>query len=133
MDKLTKQQEDIISKMIAESYNEEITQFILNFIGEGNWSKRILSNCMVSFLTEEQKELSESFGYGYTFEEMVDKSIISVTNRHISERLKKMGVTKYLYENNDYIDDIRNKVIICEGIDVDEIMNVERIKKMIYD
>ena len=40
---------------------------------------------------------------------------------------------KYLYENDDYIDDIRNKVIICEGVDIDEIMNVKEIKKMIYD
>lgn len=133
MKKITKKQEDMISEMIGKSHNKEITQFILNFIGKENWSKRILSNCMFSFLTEEQIEISESFGYGYTFEEMIDKGIVSVINNQISEKLKEQGVTKYLYENEEYLDAIRSKEVICEGIDVDEIMNIDRIKKMIYD
>ena len=32
-----------------------------------------------------------------------------------------MGVTRYLYENEEYIEDIRKGTIICEGINVEEI------------
>jgi hypothetical protein len=35
-----------------------------------------------------------------------------------------MGVSKYLYENEEYIDEIRNGKIICEGINVEEIKNM---------
>ena len=133
MKKFKRSEEKVVGHLLHCAYNKEITQFILNTIGRENWTKSILSNCTLSVLTEEQKELSLSMGVGFTFEEMVDKSIISILNEQIIEKLKGMGVSKYLYENDDYIDDIRNKVIICEGIDVDEIINVNDIKKMIYD
>ena len=41
------------------------------------------------------------------------------------KKLREQGVTKYLCENEDYLDEIRNGSIICEGI------NVEDIKKML--
>ena len=47
-------------------------------------------------------------------------------NYEISKILKEQGVTKYLYENEEYIDEIREGRIVCEGIDV------ESIKKMIF-
>ena len=133
MEKFKRSEEKVVGYLLHCAYNKEITQFILNTIGRENWTKSILSNCTQSVLTEEQKELSLSMGVGFTFDEMVDKSIVSILNEQIVEKLKEMGVSKYLYENDDYIDDIRNKVIICEGIDVDEIINVNDIKKMIYD
>ena len=134
MDKLTRQQEDVISQLMEYAYNKELTQFILNSIGKENWTKSILSNCMISFLTEEQKEISASLGWGYSFDEMFDSAIVSKINKDIVEKLKEQGVTKYIYENDDYIDAIKNKEIICEGINVDEIINdYENVKKMIYD
>ena len=87
----------------------------------------------MSYLTEEQKEISHSLGWGYTFDEMWDEAKISIHNKLIVEKLKEMGVSKYLYENDDYIDDIRNKVIICEGIDVDKIMDLRGMKKNINE
>ncbi len=33
----------------------------------------------------------------------------------------EQGVSHYLYENDEYIEDIRKGNIICEGIDVEEI------------
>lgn len=38
-----------------------------------------------------------------------------------SERLKEMGITHYLYENEEYIEEIRKGTIICEYINIDEI------------
>lgn len=40
------------------------------------------------------------------------------------KKLKEQGVTKYLYENEDYLNDIREGRIICEGINVEEIKNM---------
>lgn len=45
-------------------------------------------------------------------------------NFEISEKLKDQGVTKYLYENEEYLNDIREGKIICESIDVEEIKNM---------
>ena len=56
MEKLTKQQEDIVCKLLDSSYSEEITQFILDVIEEHNWTRSILGSDS-SYLTEEQKEL----------------------------------------------------------------------------
>ena len=121
MDKLTRQQEDIICKLLHCSYNEEITQFILNTIGENNWSRRVLSDCMYSFLTDEQRDLSEPLGGGYSVDEVAKSCVETIINCRIAVLLEKQGVTKYLYENEDYLDEIRNGTIICGGINVEEI------------
>ena len=44
-----------------------------------------------------------------------------------------MGVTRYLYENEEYIEDIRKGIIICEGINVEEIKKNLEISKTCYD
>ena len=77
-------------------------------------------------MTEEQEDLFESLGGGYTDEEM-DEFIESLSiNEEIIERLKEQGVSKYLYENEEYLEEIRRGTIICEGI------NINEIKKMIW-
>ena len=38
--------------------------------------------------------------------------------------MKEQGVSKYLYENEEYLEEIRRGTIICEGIDIDEIKNM---------
>ena len=35
-----------------------------------------------------------------------------------------MGITHYLYENEEYIEEIRKGTIICEGINIEEIKNM---------
>ena len=125
MEKLTRQQEYVICKLLHYSKSEEFSQFILKTIGEHNWTRNILSDT-VEFLTEEQEDLYESLGGGYTDEEM-DEFIESLSiNEEIIERLKEQGVSKYLYENEEYLEEIRRGTIICEGINIDE------IKKMIW-
>lgn len=133
MKKFKRSEEKVVGRILHCSHNKEVIQHILTTIGRENWTKSILSNCRMSYLTEEQKELSLSFGWGYTFDEMWDEAKISIHNKLIVEKLKEMGVSKYLYENDDYIDDIRNKVIICEGIDVDKIMDLGGMKKNINE
>lgn len=52
---------------------------------------------------------------------------IAVINQEIANILERKGVTKYLYENEEYLDAIRNGEIIYEKI------NVGEIKKMLLD
>lgn len=126
MEKLTKQQERGICKLLHHTHTEEMTQHILNTIGKVNWTRDILSECSYDYMTEEQEDLYESLGGGYTDEEM-DEFIESLSiNEEIIERLKEQGVSKYLYENEEYLEEIRRGTIICEGINIDE------IKKMIW-
>lgn len=120
MDKLTKQQEDIICELLHCSYSEEISQFILETIEEHNWTRSILASDP-SFLTEEQKDLYFQLGGGYKMNEVKEDIKIAIINQRITDLLKENGVTHYLYENEEYIDDIREGKIICEGIDVEEI------------
>lgn len=123
MEKLTRQQEDGVCKLLHHIHDEEITQYILNVLGEKNWTRDILGECG-GYLTEEQEDLFESLGGGYTCEEM-DEYIESLSiNEEISDRLKEQGVTHFLYENEDYLNEIREGRIICEGIDVDEIKKI---------
>lgn len=123
MEKLTRQQEDGVCKLLHHIHDEEITQYILNVLGEKNWTRDILSECNGQ-MTEEQEDLYESLGGGYTCEEM-DEYIESLSiNEEISDRLKEQGVTHFLYENEDYLNEIREGRIICEGIDVDEIKKI---------
>ena len=126
MDKLTKSQEDIVCKLLHCSYSEEITQFILDTIEEHNWTRNILGSDP-SFLTEEQKELYYNLGGGFKMNEVKEDVEIAVINQKISNILEEQGVTKYLYENEDYLTAIRMGEVICEGV------NIEDIKKMIYE
>jgi hypothetical protein len=119
MDKLTRKQEEGIYKLLHHIHDEKVTQHILEVLGKENWTRDILSEC--DYLTDEQEDLFESLGGGYTCEEM-DEFIESLSiNEEIVERLKEQGVSHYLYENDEYIEDIRKGNIICEGIDVEEI------------
>ena len=127
MDKLTRQQERGICKLLHHTHTEEMTQHILNTIGRKNWTRDILSECSYDYLTEEQEDLFESLGGGYTDEEMAEFIESLSINEEIIERLKEQGVSKYLYENEEYLEEIRRGTIICEGINIDE------IKKMIYN
>lgn len=123
MEKLTFSQEKVISKLLHYSKNEEFSQFILETIGKHNWTRGILSDAD-PYLTDEQEDLYESLGGGYTSEE-IDKYLEEGDIRFgISEKLKEQGVTHYLYENEDYLEEIRTGNIICEGIDIDDIKNI---------
>lgn len=126
MDKLTKQQEDLVCKLLHCSYSEEITQFILDAIEKHNWTRNILGSDP-SFLTEEQKGLYYNLGGGFKMNEVKEDVEIAVINQKIANILEDQGVTKYLYENEDYLNAIRIGEVICEGI------NIEDIKKMIYE
>lgn len=123
MEKLTREQERGICKLLHHTHNEEMTQHILNTIGRDNWTRDILSECG-GLMNEEQEDLFESLGGVYTDEEM-DEFIESLSiNEEIIERLKEQGVSKYLYENEEYLEEIRRGTIICEGINIDEIKNM---------
>ena len=123
MEKLTRQQEDGVCKLLHHIHDEEITQYILNVLGEKNWTRDILSECNGQ-MTEEQEDLYESLGGGYTCEEIEEILYNDDVNFEISEKLKEQGVTRFLYENEDYLNEIREGRIICEGIDVDEIKKI---------
>ena len=66
----------------------------------------------------------ESLGGGYESEEIDEFIYNDKVNLEISRRLKEQGVTSYLYTNEEYLDEIRNGSIICEGINVEEIKNM---------
>ena len=123
IDKLTRQQEVIVRKLLHYSKSEEFSQFILNTIGKHNWTRNILSDT-VEFLTEEQEDLYESLGGGYDSEEIDEFIYNDRVNLEISRKLREQGITKYLCENEESLDEIRNGSIVCEGIDVEEIKNM---------
>ena len=118
--KLTREQERGICKLLHHTHNEEMTQHILNTIGKHNWTRDILGDT-VEFLTEEQEELYESLGGGYDSEEIDEFIYNDSVNLEISRKLREQGVISYLCENEEYLDEIRNGNIICEGINVEEI------------
>ena len=124
MNKLTKQQQSGISELVHHIQNENVLQCILETIGKENWTRAILANCSISLLTEEQEELLESLGGLYTGDEIDEILQNDDINFEIAEKLKGRGVTHYLYENEDYLNEIREGKIICEGIDVEEIKNM---------
>ena len=124
MEKLTKQQLDGISELLHHTHNKEMVQYILNTIGRENWTRDILSECSYEHMTEEQEDLFESLGGGYTSEEIDEILHNDDINYEISEKLKEQGVIKYLYENEDYLNDIREGRIIYDGIDIEEIKNI---------
>ena len=120
MEKLTKQQEEGIWMLLSKIHNEEVVQCILETIGRENWTRDILIES-VSYLTEEQEDLLESLGGAYTEEESNKHVQNYIINSKIAEKLKEQGVTHYLYENEEYLDEIREGKIICEGINLKEI------------
>lgn len=122
MDKLTRQQEVIVRKLLHYSRSRDFSQFILKTIEEHNWTRDILGDC--EFLTEEQEDLFESLGGDYTSEEIDEIIYNDEVNLEISKKLEEQGVTSYLYTNEEYLDEIRNGSIICEGINVEEIKNM---------
>ena len=124
MEKLTKEQERGICKLLNPTHSKEMTQYVLNTIGKVNWTRDILSECSYDNMTEEQEDLFESLGGGYTSEEIDEILYNDDVNFEISEKLKRQGVTKYLYENEEYLNDIREGKIICEGINIEEIKNM---------
>ena len=125
MDKLTREQEYVICKLLHYSKSEDFSQFILNTIGKHNWTRNILSDT-VEFLTEEQEDLYESLGGGYDSEEIDEFIYNNNINLEISRKLREQGVTKYLCENEDYLDAIRTGAVVCEDIDV-EIIKAEML------
>lgn len=126
MDKLTRKQEEGVYKLLHHIHDEKVTQHILEVLGKENWTRDILSECC-GLMTEEQEDLFESLGGGYTFEELEENLHNDDVKFEISEKLKEQGVTKFLYENDEYLEEVRKGNIICEGIDVEE------IKKMLFD
>lgn len=106
MEKLTKKQEEIVRKLLHYSRSEEVTQFILHTIGKENWTRDILSSC-ASELTEEQEDFQASVGYGYTSEELDEHFYIDDVNFAIAEKLKAQHITKYIYENEGLLNEIR--------------------------
>lgn len=120
IDKLTRQQEVIVRKLLHYSKSEEFSQFILKTIEKHNWTRDILGDT-VEFLTEEQEELYESLGGGYDSEEIDEFIYNDSVNLEISRKLREQGVISYLCENEEYLDEIRNGNIICDGINVEEI------------
>ena len=128
MDKLTKQQLSGISELVHHIHNKEVIQCILETLGRDNWNRDILSNC-VRYLNDEQDNVFESLGGGYASEEIDEILYNDDLYFEISEQLKEMGVTRYLYENEEYIEEIRTGTIICEGINVEEIKKNLEISK----
>ena len=120
MEKLTKQQEEGIWMLLSNINNSEIVQCILDTLGRENWTRDILIES-VSYLTEEQEDLLESLGGAYTEEESNKHVQNYIINSEIAEKLKEQGVTHFLYENEEYLDEIREGKIICEGINLKEI------------
>ena len=120
MEKLTKHEQDGIWKLLCHIHKKEVVQCILETLGEKNWSRGILSSCS-SYLTEKQEEMFESFGGDYSSEEIDAILHNDDINYEIAEKLRGQGVTHYLYENEDYLNEIREGKIVCEGIDVEDI------------
>ncbi len=123
MNLLNKKEQEGMWKLLHHIHDKEVVQCILETLGRENWTRDILIESW-SYLTEEQEEFLESLGGGYTSEEIDEHLENDDINFEISERLKDMGVTHYLYENKDYLDEIREGKIICEGINVEEIKKI---------
>ncbi|MBR5148007.1 MAG: hypothetical protein IKV15_02275 [Bacteroidaceae bacterium] len=120
IDKLTRQQEVIVRKLLHYSKSEDFSQFILNTIGKHNWTRNILSDT-VEFLTGEQEDLYESLGGGYDSEEIDEFIYNDNVNLEISRKLREQDITKYLCENEDYLDAIRTGEVVCKDVDVEKI------------
>lgn len=121
MEKLNYTQKKLICELLKSSPDKNTTQHILNKIGTSNWDRKILGNCIKEHLTSTQSEIFESFGGLYSHNEMLSSIEDVIIEYSIVEKLKESGVDKYLYENPNYIEDIKNRTIIVEGINMDDI------------
>ena len=126
MDKLTNRQLKGIAKLVHHIHDEKAIQCILEALGKENWTRSIFSNC-AKYLTEEQEDIYESMGGGYTSEEIDEELDKDSINYLIAQELEKKGLTGFsddIFENQEYLDKIMEGKIICEGIDVEEIKNM---------
>ena len=120
MEKLTKQQEEGIWMLLSNIHDREVVQSILETLGRENWTRDILIESD-SYLTKEQMKILESLGGGYTEEESNRHVQNYIINSEIAKKLKEQGVTHFLYENEEYLDEIREGKIICKGVNLKEI------------
>lgn len=123
MEKLTNRQLCGIAKLVHYIHDEKTIQCILEALGKENWTRSIFSNC-AKYLTEEQEDIYESMGGGYTSEEIDEELDKDSINYLIAQELEKKGLTGFsddIFENQEYLDKIREGKIICESIDVEEI------------
>ena len=127
MDKLTRQQEDVICELLHHSHSEEVTQYILEQIGNENLSRRVLSSVHNKCLNESQIDYFHSLGGHFSVDEVSEHIYERRIERAIAKELKVQGATSYLYKNEDYLNAIRAGEIIIEGIDV------EQIKKLVIE
>ena len=118
---LTKQNLDGICKVLGFIHDKETVQHILNVIGRENWTREVFNECSYSNLTHEQAVLFDQMGGNYTYDEIEQMLYIDDINEEISDRLREQGVTPFLYQNEDYLNSIREGKVICEGIDVEQI------------
>lgn len=121
MDKLTRQQEDIICELLHHSHIEEVTQYILEQIGDENLSRRVLSSAHNKCLNESQIDYFHSLGGHFSVDEVSEHIYERRIERAIAKELKAQGATSYLYENKDYLIALRNGQEIFEGLDVEQI------------
>ena len=110
-----------IRKVLRFTNDRDTVQHILNVIGREYWDRDTLGSCGYSKLTDEQIALFDSLGGYYSSEEIDEMLYNDDINEEISDRLREQGVTPFLYQNEDYLNSIREGKVICEGIDVDEI------------
>lgn len=127
MDNLIRKQEESVY-ILHHIRDEKVTQHILEVLGKENQTRDISSGC--DYLTDEQEDLFESLGRGYTFEELEENLHNDDVKFEISEKLKEQGVTKFLYENDEYLEEVRKGNIICEGIDIKEIKKNLNLKQI---
>lgn len=122
MEKLTNRQLCGIAKLVHYIHDEKAIQCIWEALGKENWTRDILGNS--HYLTEEQNKIFWSMGgrlYKRRNDEELDKDSI---NYLIAQELEKKGLTGFsddIFENQEYLDKIREGKIICESIDVEEI------------
>lgn len=123
MDKLTKQQEDIICKLLYCSENKEFKQELLQIIGEKNWTRDILSSVRNKYLTERQIDYFHSLGGHFSVDEVSEHINEWKIESAIADKLKERGVSHFLYENEEYLSALRKGQEIFEGLDITEIKN----------
>ena len=122
MEKLTNRQLCGIAKLVHYIHDEKAIQCILEALGKENWTRDILGNS--HYLTEEQNKIFWSMGGDYTSEEIDEELDKDSINYLIAQELGKKGLTGFsddIFENQEYLDKIREGKIICESIDVEEI------------
>ena len=112
-----------IRKVLRFTHDRDTVQNILNVIGRENWTREVLEECDSSLLTNEQNALFESLGGYFSDEEFEQRLYSDDINEEISDLLRKQGVTPFLYQNEDYLNSIREGKVICEGIEAKQIIN----------